>query len=116
MSQISLAEASDLFGKLFAEKVRLATFFITPSGARVRLDGFLTGADREKGLFIATRPLPDGGGDWINVSPFNERECVFSYGEAREVPEELRKDILGESAITITFLTTGERFAMFFTL
>jgi hypothetical protein len=116
MSQISLAESSDLFQKLFAENVRLATFFITPSRVRVRLDGFLTGADREKGIFITTHPLPDGGGDWINVSPFNKGECVFSYGEAREVPDELRKGILGESALMIDSLTTGERLAIFFTL
>jgi len=116
MSQISLAEAADLLQKLFSEKVRLATFFITSSGARLRLDGFLTGADREKGIFITTRPLPDGGGDWLNVSPFKKGECVFSYGEARELPEDLRKGILGESALLIDFLSTGERFAMFFTL
>jgi hypothetical protein len=116
MSQISLAEASDLFQKLFDEKVRLATFFISPSGARVFLDGFLTGAGRETGIFITTSPLPDGGGDWINVRPYDERECTFTYGESREVPEELRERILGESAIIINFLTTGERFVIFFTL
>jgi hypothetical protein len=116
MSQISLAEASDSLEKLFGEKVRLATFFITPSRARVRLDGFLTGVSREQGLFVTTRPLPIDGGGWINVSPFSEGECVFSYGEAREVADELREHILGESALIITFLTTGERFAMFFTL
>lgn len=116
MSQISLAEASDLLQKLFSEKVRLATFFVTPSRARVRLDGFLTGARIAEGLFVTTRPLPDSGGDWINVSPFNEGECVFSYGEAREVADELREQILGESALIITFRTTGERFAIFFTL
>ena len=118
MSQISLADASDLLQKLFSERLRLATFFITPSGARVRLDGFLTGAKKKEGLFITTRPLPDGGGDWINVSPFVEGECTFSYGEQREVAEEFREFTrgLGESALIITFLNTEERFCIFFTL
>jgi hypothetical protein len=118
VSQISLLEADDLLQKLFAERKPLATFFITPSGARVRLNGFLTGASRDTGIFISSRPLPDGGGDWINVSPFREGECTFSYGEQREIAEDLRdtNSDLGESALMIIFLRTGERFAIFFTL
>ncbi len=117
MSQISLAEASDLLQKCFSEGMRLAAFFITRSGARVRLDGFLTGAKAKEGLFVTTRPLPDAGGDWINVRPFGEGDCDFWYGEKREVPEELREfaSNLGESALIIDFLRTGERFCIFFT-
>jgi hypothetical protein len=117
MSQISPAEASDLLLKLFNERVRLATFFITPSGARVRLDGFLTGATWEQGIFITTHPLPEGGGDFINVFPFKEGECDFSYGEERELAEENRGLArgLGESVLIIAFHSTGERFSIFFT-
>jgi hypothetical protein len=115
VSQISPQEASDILEKLFSEKVRVSTFFNTSSGARVRLDGFLTGARPEEGLFITSRP--DGGGDWINVRPFKVAGmCTFSYGEAREVGEELRGSILGESALIINFLATGKHFAIFFTL
>lgn len=118
MSQISLSEANDLLKKLFDERKPLATFFITPSGARVRFNGFLTGSSKDKGIFITSQPLPEGGGDYINVSPFREGECTFSYGEKREIPEELRNspDDLGESALLIDFLRTGERFAIFFTV
>jgi hypothetical protein len=113
--QISLAEANDLLQKLFAERKSLATFFITPSGARVRLNGFLTGAG-DTGIFITSHPLPDGGGDWINVSPFREGECAFSYGEAREVADKFRDLLadLGGSALIIHFLRTGEHFSIFF--
>lgn len=116
MSQISPIEASDLLHKLFSEKVPLKTFFVSPSGARVRLDGFLTGAN-EKGLFITARL--DGEGDWINVVPFRPGECVFVYGDTREVDLGMR-DIftrdLGDSAITMRFILTDERFAIFFTI
>jgi hypothetical protein len=118
MNQISLSEANDLLKKLFDERKSLATFFMSLSGTRVRLNGFLTGSSKDKGIFITSRPLPDAGGDWINVSPFREGECTFSYGEQREIAEDLRdpNSELGESALIITFLGTGQRFAIFFTL
>jgi hypothetical protein len=117
MGQLSLSEANDLLKKLFDERKSLATLLITRSGTRVRFHGFITGSS-DKGIFITSRPLPDGGGDWINVSLFREGECTFSYGEQRELPEDLRdpNSDLGESTLTITFLATGERFAIFFTL
>jgi hypothetical protein len=117
MTQMSLSEANDLLKKLFGEQKSLATFFITPSGTRVRLNGFLTGSSTDTGIFITSRPLPDVGGNYINVSIFREGECTFSYGEQRELPEELRDPAgLGESALLIHFLRTGERFAIYFTL
>jgi hypothetical protein len=117
MTQMSLSEADDLLKKLFDERKPLATFFITPSGTRVRLNGFLTGSSKDKGIFITSRPLPDGGGDYVNVSLFHEGECTFSYGEQRELPEELRDSTgLGESALLVDFLRTGEQFAIYFTL
>jgi hypothetical protein len=118
MGQISLSETNDLLKKLFEERNALSTFLITLSGTRVRFNGFLTGSSTDKGIFITSRPLPDGGGDWIIVPLFRDGECTFSYGEQREIAEDLRdpNSELGESALIITFLGTGERFAIFFTL
>jgi hypothetical protein len=116
MSQISFSEAHDLLQKLFSERKPLATFLIAPSGTRVLLNGFITEVSQETGIFVTSRP--DGGGEWINVPPFSESECIFSYGEQREVAEELRNSVrdLGESALMIDFVRTGEHFSIFFKL
>jgi hypothetical protein len=116
MSRISLAEVHDLLQKLFSERKPLATFFVAPSGTRVLLSGFIAEASKETGIFVTS--LPDGRGHWINVPPFSESECIFSYGEQREIAEELRNSVsdLGESALMIDFLRTGEQFSIFFKL
>jgi hypothetical protein len=119
MSQISLSEASDLFQKLFAERTPLTAFLVSPSRARIRLNGFIVGATRNEGLFIGDRLPPDTPLNWINVFPFDEGGCVFTYGENREITEEVRLLLnigLGESAMSLRFVVTNETLILFFTL
>ncbi len=119
MSQISLPEASDLLLKLFTERIRVGAFFTTSAGARIRLDGFVVGATREAGLFIGNRPIPEISDAFINVFPFKEAGCVFSYGEKREIPPEVRTFLtsgLGESSLVIRFIVSEEILALFFTV
>jgi hypothetical protein len=119
MSQISVSEASDLLQKLFDERTSLAAFFVTPSRARIRLNGFIIGATRKEGLLVADRLPPATPSNWINVFPFAEGECVFTYGERREVTEDVRLLLttdLGESALIMRFPVTDETLTLFFTL
>lgn len=119
MSQISPSEASDLLLKLFTEQSRVAAFFMGPEGTRIRLDGFVVGATREAGLFIGNRRVPEVSDAYINVFPFREGECVFSYGEKREIASEARAFLtsdIGDSALTIRFVVSDEILTLFFTV
>ncbi len=118
MSQISLREAADLIEKLLSERISVRASFFAPSGARVFLPGFVDSATSRNGLVISVSgpPLDESRG-WINVRPF-DRECEFTYGEKRELPEELRylSEVHVESCLLIRFLESGELFVLFFTL
>lgn len=119
MSQISPSEASDLLQKLFAEQTRVAAFFMTSAGARIRLDGFVVGATTEGGLFIGNLRLPKISDAFINVFPFAEGECVFSYGEKREISAESRAFLtsdIGDSALVVRFVVSEETLTLFFTV
>lgn len=119
MSQISISEASDLLKKLFDERIPVTAFLIGPSRVRFLLKGFVVGATKEQGLFVGDRLPPEISVNWVNVSPFVEGRCMFEYGERREIPEGFRDDVfladLGESLLTIRFLTTSEILSIFFT-
>ena len=118
MSQISLREAVDLIEKLFAERLPLCAFFESPIGVRASVSGFLDSATRNVGLVVSVARPPSEGPGWINVPFLSDTECEFSYGEKRELPEEIRRlsEEHGESCLVIRFLESGELFALFFTL
>lgn len=118
VSQISLREAADLIEKLLSERVPLRGFFVSPSGTRIVLPGFVDSATSEHGLVISVSGPPlDASKGWMNVRPF-DRECEFEYGEKRELPEEIQSlsETYGESCLVIRFLDCGELFVLFFTL
>jgi len=54
VNQISPEEGSDLLHKLFSEQLPVVAFFTSISRARIRLDGFVVGATRDKGLSISS--------------------------------------------------------------
>ncbi len=119
MSQISLSEASDILKKLFDERLPLTAYLITPSRARVRLNGFIVGATREKGLFVGDRLPPAIPSNFINLFPFTEGECIFTYGEKREIGEDIRASLpadLEDSMLMISFPVTHELLTLFFTV
>lgn len=83
MSQIGVSDASDLLKKLFDERTPVAAFFATPSRARIRLNGFVV--DVTEGLSVGDSLPPATPSNWITVFPYAEGECVFDYGERREM-------------------------------
>ena|SRR6476660_7898396 len=119
MSRISVYEASDLLKKLFDERTPVKAFFTSPAKARIRLDGFIAGATLDQGLYIGDCLPPETPANWINVFPFREGECIFDYGEKREITEDVRIHLttdLGESALIIRFIVTDELLSIFFTV
>lgn len=119
MSQISLPEACDLLSKVFNEGVRITAFFVSPYGSRAKVRGFINSATRANGLVITVLRPPELGDVWINAFPFDEGQCEFTYGEVRELSDDVRS-FLGEgteeSALVIRFVKSGEVLALFFTL
>jgi len=70
-------------------------------------------------LFVGDCLPPKISSNWINIFPFEKGECVFVYGEKREITEDVRLLMttdLGESALTIRFLITDELLSPFFTI
>jgi hypothetical protein len=118
VSQISQPEAADLLSKLLTERVPLSAFFVSRSGARVSLPGFVDSITHDNGLAISVSGPPiDALRGYINFFPF-DRDCEFWYGEKRELPEDLRPRLTtrGESALMFLLPDSGERLALFFTL
>lgn len=119
MSQISLEEGEDLLSKLLSERIRLSIVFQTPSGTRTILSGFLDSKTLANGLiFLASSPAIDVLRGFLKV-PTSGGDCVFMYGEKREVPEEIRKNLSdsdGDSVLIVQFPDFGETLFLFFTL
>ena len=105
--------------KLLEERVPLRALFISPSGARMYLAGFVDSKTASNGLGIsASGPPIDVKQGFLNMRPF-DRNCEFWYGEKRELTDEEREGISGpdeESALTIRFLDFGEKLFLFFTI
>jgi hypothetical protein len=118
MSQISAPEAEDLLSKLLLERIPLRVTFASPSGTRVIMSGFLDSKTVAHGLIIlASGPPIDVSRGFFNVRPF-DRNCAFVYGEKREVPEEMRKNLLdsdGDTVLMMHFPDSGETVCLFFT-
>ena len=119
MSQISLREAVDLLQKFASERIPLRAMLASPSGARAVVPGFVDSFRRETGLVVSVSGPPiDVFRGYIAVRPF-DRPCDFTYGEERELPEEVRQSLSpehGKSVLVIRFLDSGEVFALFFTI
>jgi hypothetical protein len=117
MPQISFPEASDLLEKLFTERIRVHALLISPTGVRAQVKGLIDSGTLEVGLVVSsTRPSPDAAA--IIVVPLGAEGCVFTYGELRELPEEIRLRLgaaeRGESVLVMAF-NSGDTFALFFT-
>lgn len=118
MSQISQPEVVDLLSKLLAERIPLEAFFVSVSGARASLSGFVDSITRDNGLAISVSGPPiDVSKGYLNFSPF-DCGCEFWYGEQRELPIELQPIAVtrGESVLVFRLPDSGERLALFFTL
>jgi hypothetical protein len=119
VSQISGPEADDLLSKLFSERISLLAFFVTASGVRVNMRGFVDSKTSENGLVISESGSPiDVERGFISVRPF-DRPCEFWYGEKRELSDEYLRvfaDANGESALEMRFPDSDERFFLLFTL
>ena len=118
MSQISQSEAVDLLGKLLSERVPVQAFFSSASGAQVSFFGFVDSVAREDGIVISfSGPPIDVSRGYIRFIPLN-RPCDFSYGEQRELPEELRPapGTRGDSCLLLILPESKERLFLFFTL
>lgn len=116
MSQISLRDAASLVEKLVSERIPLQALFISFSGARVLLPGFIDSATVAKGLFISVSgPPADPECGFLNVRAFDET-CAFTYGDKRELPEAMRALATehGESCLLIRFHDPEETLALFF--
>ncbi len=118
MSQISLPEAADLLSKLLSERVPLIGFFRSQAGAEIRISGKVDSCTRANGLVVSVSGPPiEVERGYIRVRPF-DKECVFLYGEKRELPEQFRDlaDTYGESTLVLTFPAFKEALALFFTI
>jgi hypothetical protein len=119
VSQISALEADDLLGKLFSDRIPLRVLFVSSSGTRVTMPGFVDSKTRVNGVVISVSGPPiDSARGFLNFRRFDEN-CEFLYGETRELSEEMRKEIPdrdGESALMIRVLDLNEVLVLFFTL
>jgi hypothetical protein len=119
VSQISQAEASDLLGKLFTERIPLQAFLFSSHGTRVSFFGFVDSITRDTGVIVSARGAPiDLSRGYFNFVPF-DRNCEFWYGEKRELPVDLQTAISetrGDSCLLFVLSDSGERVGLFFTL
>jgi hypothetical protein len=120
VNQISPGEASDLLQKLFSEQLPVVAFFASTSKARIRLNGFVVGATRDKGLFIGNSALPTEPTSFINIFPFRQEDgCRFLYGDRSEGAAEARSFVSednGASALAMRFVVSEELLVLFFTI
>lgn len=118
MSQISQAEAADLLGKLFTERIPLQAFLFSPHGTRVSFFGFVDSITRDNGVLVSATGAPiDLSRGYFNFRPF-DRNCEFWYGEKRELPLDLQitiSETRGDSCLLFILPDSGERFGLFFT-
>ncbi len=116
MSQISQAEAADLMGKLFTERIPVQALFVSPDGTRISLFGFVDSVTRDVGIVVSVSGPPiDVSRGYFTFIPFDSG-CEFWYGEQRELPAELRlSETRGESCL-LFHLASAERIALFFTI
>lgn len=119
MSQISVGEAEDLLGKLLAERIPTRMLFLSPSGARLLMSGFIDSKTIKNGVgFSATSPTVDVMQGYFTFRPF-DRNCEFEYGEVREIQDKSVREVAakdGESALRMRFSDPGETVVLFFTL
>jgi hypothetical protein len=119
VSQISVGEAGDLLSKLLTERIPLRTMFLSRSGARIMMPGFVDSITPQNGLGLSVSGPPiDVGRGFINVRPF-DRDCDFTYSKKRELPEDTRRELGGpdaESVLIMRFPDFGEMVTLFFTL
>jgi hypothetical protein len=119
VSQISEQEASDLLSKLLQERRPLRILFVTGSGVRCNLPGFIESMSEKKGLVVSESGAPvNNRSAWLNIRAFNRR-CEFHYGEMREIPADfqaLMEPEEAESMLMIRFLDAGETAMFFFSL
>lgn len=115
MSQISQPEAADLLSKLLLERIPLSAFFVSGSGTRVSIPGFVDSITLEEGLIISgSGPPIDVSRGYLSFPPF---DCDFWYGEKRELPEELQflsSATPGDSVLVLRVLSSGEKLVLFF--
>jgi hypothetical protein len=113
---ISADDAGSLLTKLLEERIRVHALFISASGSRATLDGFVGSIDEELGVTISERP-PSSGAGYFSVPIFN-RPFESAYGDKRELPEASRESLakdFGESMLAFWF-EDGEFFVLTFTL
>jgi hypothetical protein len=115
VSQISQPDAADLLNKLLSERIPVSAFFVSSTGTRVSIPGFVDSVTSAEGVVVSISGPP------IDVSrgylTFLPQDCDFSYGEKRELPEELRflSPERGDSALLLR-RPSGERLVLFFTV
>jgi hypothetical protein len=119
MSQISLSAARDLLSKLLSERIPLRALFVSPSGVRSLMPGFVDSISQHNGLGISESGPPiDVTRAFFNLRPLIE--CTFWYGERRELAEEIRASLpVGsddESALSIRLPQSEEVLTLFFTI
>jgi hypothetical protein len=119
MNKISASQAEDLLSKLLEEHVPVRMYFLSPSGLRVFMRGFVDSKTVQHGVFLRlSKPPIDPDEGFVQFRPF-DRNCEFSYGEVRELPPEVFETLTGpveESALTMRFPDFGEIVVLFFTV
>jgi hypothetical protein len=117
--QISLEEAGLLLDKLIQEAVPVVAFFTSKDGVQVKLRGLVDSVTAEVVLVVAAKQEAVSAG-YLSVpigSPVGT-DCKFSYGDKRELPEQMRDkwaEELGEAVLTVVG-PDSSRLHLFFTL
>jgi hypothetical protein len=90
VSQISPREGYDLLEKLLSERTKVHAMLSTPSGTRVRLNGFVDSITRKVGLVLSVTRPPSEGSAFMSVPLADndvERRCFSRMEKTENSPQ-----------------------------
>jgi hypothetical protein len=118
MAQISLSDADVLLSKLLVERVPLHAIFVAPSGAECRISGFVDSKNSDGTVVVSSSGPPLIAEKGYLRFFISRPGTLISYGEKRELPDDLKlfADKFGESELTFETSEFDERVALFFTI
>ena len=107
---VSFEDGCRLIEKLFSEQTPLSALLIIPTGTPVRVIGSVDSITPEAGLVISSSRPPSSGVALISL-PFFGRDCAFTFGDNRDLPEERRDELatkFGDTMLCLRFLDSEE--------
>ena len=114
---ISFEDGCRLLDKLFSEQAPVYAMLVQPSGSHARVTGRVDSISEETGLIISTSRPPSSGAAVISLPLFN-RDCVFNFGDKRDVPDDKREELaakFGDTMLCLRFLDSDEVLILTFT-